>query len=77
MAEIEYLQTRHGDPPVLLLDDMTSELDRERNRNLMEFLSQKEMQVFITTTVVDNILLDGRENSRTFLVESGKIYNQG
>jgi DNA replication and repair protein RecF len=77
MAEIEYIQRRHGDPPVLLLDDMTSELDQERNRNLMEFLSQKEMQVFITTTVVDNILLNGRENSRTFLVDAGKLYNQG
>jgi len=77
MAEIEYIQRRHGDPPVLLLDDMTSELDQERNGNLMEFLSGKEMQVFITTTDVDNIILNGRENSSTFLVESGKLYNQG
>ena len=77
MAEIEYIQRRHGDPPVLLLDDMTSELDQERNGNLMEFLSGKEMQVFITTTDVDNVILNGRENSSTFLVESGKLYNQG
>jgi len=77
MAEIEYIQRRHGDPPVLLLDDMTSELDQERNGNLMEVLSGKEMQVFITTTDVDNIILNGRENSSTFLVESGKLYNQG
>ena len=28
MAEIEYLRKRWGNPPVLLLDDMTSELDR-------------------------------------------------
>jgi len=73
MAEIEYIQRRHGDPPVLLLDDMTSELDQERNRNLMDFLSKKEMQVFITTTCQENILLDDRENRRTFLVEAGKV----
>jgi DNA replication and repair protein RecF len=75
MAEIEYIQRRHGDPPVLLLDDMTSELDRERNHNLMEFLSKKEMQVFITTTARENILLDDKENSRTYLVEAGKIFH--
>ena len=73
MAEIEYIQRRHGDPPVLLLDDMTSELDQERNHNLMEFLSKKEMQVFITTTCQENILLDDRENRRNFLVEAGKV----
>jgi DNA replication and repair protein RecF len=73
MAEIEYIQKRHGDPPVLLLDDMTSELDRERNRNLMEFLRNRDMQVFITTTSLDNILLEDEENYRTFLVSAGKV----
>jgi DNA replication and repair protein RecF len=75
MAEIEYIQKRHGDPPVLLLDDMTSELDQERNRNLMEFLRNREMQVFITTTSLDNILLEDEENYRTFLVNAGKVVN--
>ncbi len=73
MAEIEYIQKIHGNPPVLLLDDMTSELDRERNRNLMEFLRRKEMQVFITTTGRENVLLDADEPHLSFLVESGKI----
>jgi len=73
MAEIEYIQKRHGDPPVLLLDDMTSELDQERNRNLMEFLRNRAMQVFITTTSLDNILLEDEENYRTFLVDAGKV----
>ncbi len=75
MAEIEYIQRRHGDPPVLLLDDITSELDRERNRNLMDFLKSKDMQVFITTTAMENILLDDCENYRSFLVESGKVFH--
>jgi DNA replication and repair protein RecF len=75
MAEIEYIQRRHGDPPVLLLDDMTSELDQERNRNLMEFLRNKEMQVFITTTALQNILLDTREQCQTFRVDAGRVLN--
>jgi DNA replication and repair protein RecF len=73
MAEIEYLHRLHGDPPVLLLDDMTSELDGERNRNLLRFLEEKRMQVFITTTNLQNLNIGIRENYHMFPVEDGKI----
>ena len=73
MAEIEFIANCFGAPPVLLLDDMTSELDRERNRNLMEFLKKREMQVFITTTSLQNVTLEGMENNRTFRISEGKI----
>ena len=75
MAEIEYPE-KDGDPPVLLLDDMTSELDRSRSGNLMEFLRRKEMQVFITTTTPENILLAGKHNIPTFPVEDGKVLSE-
>ncbi len=73
MAEIEYMQRRFGHPPILLLDDMTSELDQDRNRNLMEFLEQKAMQVFITTTHLENIRMQGITRYKTFLVEDGTV----
>ena len=73
MAEIEYLKRRWGNPPLLLLDDMTSELDRDRNGNFMGFLKEKEMQVFITTTSLDNISLGGITNYSTFPVCDGKV----
>ena len=73
MAEIEYLHRLHGDPPVLLLDDMTSELDGERNRNLIRFLEEKRMQVFITTTSLQNLNIGSQENYRMFPVLNGKI----
>lgn len=73
MAEIDCLHQKFDSPPILLLDDMTSELDQDRNRNLMEFLKKKEMQVFITTTSLQNISLEGIENHRTFLVSEGKV----
>ncbi len=50
MAEIEYLTMTNGTLPVLLLDDMTAELDSSRISHLLDFLVQKQMQVFITTT---------------------------
>lgn len=73
MAEIEYLHRLHGAPPVLLLDDMTSELDGERNRNLLGFLEAKEMQVFITTTDPHNLRSENLNNYRMFPVADGEI----
>jgi DNA replication and repair protein RecF len=73
MAEIEYIKRRYGTPPILLLDDLTSELDKDRNLNFMEFLKKKDMQVFITTTSLDNIELSGIQNYAVFPVKGGAI----
>ena len=73
MAEIDYLSSVSGKVPVLLLDDMTAELDSSRIDHLMNFLVQRDMQVFITTTDKDSVPLPtGREFS-AFLVENGRI----
>ncbi len=71
IAEIRYLETRFHFAPILLLDDVSSELDRERNRFLFEYLeSREEGQVFITTTHRDHILLD---DVTSFRVEGGVV----
>lgn len=75
MAEIEFITRCFEAPPVLLLDDMTSELDRERNSNLMEFLKKRDMQVFITTTSLQNISSEHMENHRTFRISQGSVLN--
>lgn len=49
-AELDLLREHHGDPPILLLDDVSSELDETRNLYLFEYLAQRELQCFITTT---------------------------
>jgi DNA replication and repair protein RecF len=56
MAEMDNLQEIFGEAPLLLLDDMSSELDADRNHNLMEFLTTREVQVFITTTERSSVL---------------------
>lgn len=50
IAEIENLQAAHGFLPLLLLDDVSSELDPERNSYLMDYLAKSGAQVFLTTT---------------------------
>ncbi|HEY0839368.1 MAG TPA: DNA replication/repair protein RecF [Vulgatibacter sp.] len=50
IAEIENLRQSHGYQPLLLLDDVSSELDRARNEQLMRYLAGMEGQVILTTT---------------------------
>ena len=71
-AQIAYLEERFHFAPILLLDDVSSELDRARNRFLFDFLHDRmEGQVFITTTHRDHILLD--EDVAVYRVEQGAI----
>jgi DNA replication and repair protein RecF len=50
VAEIENLRERLGRPPLLLLDDVSSELDPEKNAYLLDYLSRLPGQAFLTTT---------------------------
>jgi DNA replication and repair protein RecF len=50
IAEIESLERLSGEAPVLLLDDVSSELDAERNAALMRYLDELGGQVLLTTT---------------------------
>ena len=49
-AEIAEIGAARGVRPILLLDDVSSELDRERTRALFSFLRAQEGQVLLTTT---------------------------
>ena len=50
ITEIRLATEQLGHSPILLLDDVSSELDPARNHRLFEFLAEFEGQVFITTT---------------------------
>jgi DNA replication and repair protein RecF len=50
IAEIENLRVALGRPPLLLLDDVSSELDPAKNRYLLGYLAALPAQVFLTTT---------------------------
>jgi len=52
LAEIAAIQEITGQQPVLLLDDVMSELDNRRREALLSLLS-KDIQTFITTTTLD------------------------
>jgi DNA replication and repair protein RecF len=70
-AEMELLATSHGEAPVLLLDDVSSELDEARNRYLFEFLRRQQSQCFITTTHPKHVLLEA--DRVDYCVEAGSV----
>lgn len=63
LAELEIIKERTGEYPILILDDVFSELDENRRRRLIKFTNR--CQTFITTTdisftkdIADNIIVD-------------------
>jgi len=54
LSELEVLINDYYEEPILLLDDLFSELDGENQNNILNNLNKK-IQVFITTTDLNNI----------------------
>ena len=72
LAELEASRLR-GEKPLFLLDDLSSELDLERRRRLVNVLAEREGQVWITTTQ-PNFLSDlPRGRIARFYVENGTV----
>ena len=59
IAEMRLLKEKTGSWPILLMDDISSELDPLRNQKLFSFLSALDTQVFLTTTSRETLHLPG------------------
>jgi len=71
LAELYLIKEETGEDAILLLDDVMSELDIQRQEYLIKTL--KENQLFITTTDLDEKLLDAFPEAKVIYIESGKI----
>ncbi|WP_199616886.1 DNA replication/repair protein RecF [Paenibacillus alkalitolerans] len=72
LAEIELIREETNEYPILLLDDVLSELDRHRQTQLIETFRSK-VQTFITTTGVEGIRLESLDDVRLFHVREGTV----
>jgi len=72
LAEIDLMKEMTGEYPVLLLDDVLSELDDERQTHLLKAIQDK-VQTFLTTTSLDGVKRNLIENPRIFRITSGQI----
>ena len=50
LAEMEFIRKETGEYPVLLLDDIGSELDKSRRAALLSFLMEQDIQTLVTGT---------------------------
>ena len=71
LAEIELMEEITREKPILLLDDVMSELDNYRQLQLLETISNN-IQTFITTTTLDH-LKELPEELKIFTVQAGHI----
>jgi len=74
LAELELVRETIRDAPVLLLDDVLSELDQHRQGYLLN--SIRGIQTLITGTGLDELEKKNFSLDRVFYVEKGKVINQ-
>ncbi len=76
LAEIELIHEEIGEYPLLLLDDVLSELDQNRQTQLIETF-QTKVQTFITTTGLESVNLSKLKDARVYQVSKGQVASAG
>ncbi|MBB3110923.1 DNA replication and repair protein RecF [Paenibacillus phyllosphaerae] len=72
LAEIELIHEEIGEYPLLLLDDVLSELDQNRQTQLIETF-QNKVQTFVTTTGLESVNIAKLHDSRIYEVRDGQV----
>ncbi len=76
LAELKLLTDPHGEPPLLLLDDVFSELDPHRRAHLVRRIRTLP-QAFITTTALEDLDPALVAESTTWQVTPGRVARVG
>lgn len=71
LAEIELVRQEINDTPILLLDDVLSELDKHRQNYLLDSIC--DVQTLVTCTGVDEFVNHRFSINRIFHVERGRV----
>ena len=71
LSEIEIVKKKTGDIPVLLLDDVLSELDRSRQNYLLESIDG--VQTIITCTGLEEFINHSLDVNRIYKIENGNV----
>ena len=76
IAEMLIFKKIKGEYPVLLLDDIFSEIDIKRRNKIIKYL-MKDVQVILTTTDISDIDKDVLNNAKIFKIKNGEIKVKG
>ena len=71
LSEIRLIEEETGEKPVLLLDDVLSELDNERQTYLINSLGENQM--FITTADLSGKVARSLPEGKVFKISSGNV----
>ena len=71
LSEIKLIEDEMGEKPILLLDDVLSELDNDRQTYLINSLGGN--QLFITTTDISGKVAKSLPEGKIFKINSGEI----
>jgi DNA replication and repair protein RecF len=74
LGEAELMRLRSGDTPVLLLDDLLSELDAERRAHLLAAIDRPGQQTLVTATGTEEFDAAFLKRARKLRVEAGALY---
>lgn len=72
LAELKLFEKQKGYYPILILDDLFSELDEEKIKNILNYIS-KDIQTFITITNLKYFRNVDNKNYKSFHIENGKV----
>lgn len=72
LCEIDICYKMKNDYPILILDDLFSELDNEKISNILNLINNN-VQTFITTTEIDKISNNIIKKSRIYKILDGEI----
>ena len=74
LAEANFMAERTGDCPVLLLDDLLSELDSRRRDHLLRAIDRPDQQTLITATDLDDFAPAFLANISRMHVDNGSVF---
>ena len=72
LVELQLLKEKNGYYPILILDDLFSELDKDKINNIINLLPM-DNQIFITTTELSKVKKSIKDNSKKFKVINGIV----
>lgn len=72
LAEIDLMKNQTGEYPILLLDDVLSELDGARQTHLLKTIQDK-VQTFLTTPGLSDVARNLIHEPKIFYIQDGKI----
>ena len=75
LAEVKLFTDVLSDTPILLLDDIFSELDIDKRNKVIKYLDN-DIQTIVTTTDIENIDKNVRNKANVYKIENGKIISR-